>query len=139
MLCKPPMENNKSMATQIKGKQAHQVHVNSPILGFKCMVAPNSENARKGDPKFSNIPFSRDVQKLLGRVHALSTLAPSLSNCIRKCLQTKQVSPEAQDYYLNGVKNLQRYDASFKLFMAFAFAKISRCWKQHCKKLQACF
>ena len=111
------------MAAQIKGKQTHQMHANSPILGFKCMVARNSENARQGDPKFCNTPLSWGVQKLLGRTHALSTLAPSLSNCIRKGLQAKQVSLEAQDTYLKGLKSLQRYDSSFKLFYVFCICK----------------
>ena len=64
-----------------------------------------------------------DVQKLLGIAHALSTLAPSLSNCIRKGLQTKQVSLEAQETFLKGLKSLHRYDASFKLFYGFCICK----------------
>ena len=123
LLCKSPMENNQPMAAQITRKQTPQMHANSPILGFKCMVAPNSENARKGDPQFFNKTVSGHVQKLLGRIHALSTLAPSLSNCIREGLQAKQVSPEAQDTYLKGLKSLQRYDASFKLFCGFCICK----------------
>ena len=47
-----PMENNHPMAAKIKGKQGPQVHDYSPILGCKCMVAPNSETARQGDPRF---------------------------------------------------------------------------------------
>jgi hypothetical protein len=87
------------------------------------MVGPNAETARQGDPKFFNQTFSWDVQKLLGRVHALSTLAPSLSSCIRKGLQAKQVDSEAQDTYLKGLKSIQRYDASFKLFCGFCICK----------------
>jgi hypothetical protein len=120
MLCKPPLESHWPMATQTKRKQAPAMHANSPILGFKSMVAPNSETARQGDPKFSDKTISWDVQKLLGRVHALSTLAPRLYDCIRKGLQAKQVSFEAQDTYLKGLKSIQRYNAYFKLFTVSA-------------------
>ena len=96
LLCKPSLEGYKSMVAKIKGKQAPKVHAHSPILGFKCMVAPTSETARQGDPRFFNQTFSWDVQKLLGRVHALSTLAPSLSNCLKKGLEAKQVSPRLE-------------------------------------------
>ena len=123
MLCQPPLENYQPMAAQTQGKQAAAMHANSPILGFKCMVAPNSETARQGDPKFFNKTISGDVQKLLGRIYALSTLAPSLSSCIREGLQAKQVSSEAQDTYLKGLKSIQRYDASFKLFCGFCICK----------------
>jgi hypothetical protein len=123
MLCKPPLESHWPMATQTKRKQAPAMYVNSPILGFKSMVAPNSETARQGDPKFSDKTISWDVQKLLGRVHALSTLAPRLSDCIRKGLQAKQVSSEAQDTYLKGLKSIQRYNASFKLFYGFCICQ----------------
>ena len=123
MLCKTHLENNQPMAAQIEGKQAPAVHVHSPILGFKCMVAPNSETARQGNPKFFDKTISRDVQELLGRIYACSTLAPSLSNCIRTGLQAKQVSSEAQDTYLKGLRSTQRYDASFKLFCGFCICK----------------
>ena len=76
----PPLEDNQPMASKIGGKLAPKVHAHSPILGFKCMVAPNSETARQRDPKFFDKTISWDVQNLLGRVHALSTLAPSLSS-----------------------------------------------------------
>ena len=123
LLCKSALENNWSLASQAKRKQTSEMHAHSPLLGFKCMVAPNSETARQGNPKFSDKTLSGDVQKLLGRVHALSTLAPSLSGCIRSGLQAKQVSLEAQDTYLRGLKSIQRYNASFKLFCGFCICK----------------
>ena len=61
-----------------------------------------------------------ECSKIAGEV---STLAPSLSDCIRKCFEAKQVSPEAQDTYLKGLKSIQRYNASFKLFYGFCICK----------------
>ena len=123
LLCKPPLENNQPLAAQIAPKQPPAVHVGGPLLGFKCMVAPTSQTACQGDPKFSHSPISRDVQELLGRVHATSKVAPSLSNCVRKGLQAKQVSFEAQETYLKGLKSLTRYESSFKLFYGFCICK----------------
>ena len=114
------------------------MHAHSPILGFKCMVAPNYETARQGDPKFFDKTISWDVQQLLGRVHALFTLAPSLSHCIRKGLEAKQVSPEAQDTYLKGLKRSKDMMLHLSCFMGSASARISKPWRLHCKQLLAC-
>ena len=46
-------------------------------------------------------------------------MAPDLSMVIRKGLQAKQVSAEATDTYIKGLKSLSRCEKSFKLFWAF--------------------
>ena len=111
------------MVAQIKGKQAFELHDDSTLLGFKFLVAPTSENANKGNPSLSHTPLSRDVQELLGRVNATSQMAPDLCMVIRQGLQAKQVSAEATDAYIKGLKSLPRYDKSFKLFWAFCNLK----------------
>ena len=82
LLCKSALENNWSLASQAKRKQTSEMHAHSPLLGFKCMVAPKSENARQGNPKFSYKTLH--VQILLEKIHA-----PSLPRYIRSGSQAK--------------------------------------------------
>ncbi len=123
LLCKPTMENHQPMAAQTVGQQASNLRVNNTLLGFKCMVAPTAQTAGEGNPKFSNTPILGDVQELLGRTNATATMAPDLHSVIRRGLQTKQVSDDAAENYLAGLKSLPRYDRAFKLFWAFCNVK----------------
>ena len=123
LLCKPPLVSNWQMAAQTKGKQAFNLHDDHTLLGFSTMVAPTNQTARQGDPCFPNPPLSRDVQELLGRVHASSQMAPDLHNIFREGLHVKQVSPEAANSYLKDLKSLPRYNRAFKLFWAFCTLK----------------
>ena len=50
-------------------------------------------------------------------------MAPDLCMVIRQGLQAKQVSAEATDTYIKGLKSLPRYEKSFKLFWAFCNLK----------------
>ena len=106
------------MAAQAKRKQACNMHDGGPILGFKFMVAPTNENACKAHPSFFGTPLLGHVQELLGRMHATAKMAPFLPSVIRQGLQFKQVSTEAANTYLKGLKSLQRYENAFKLFWA---------------------
>ena len=87
-----PLANHILIVAQTKRKQAFNMHDDSTVLGFKCMVAPTGETAHKGGPSIHNTPISGDVQQLLGRIHASSQMAPSLHMVIRQGLQAKQVS-----------------------------------------------
>ena len=123
LLCQSSLENYKQVAKQIKGKQAFDMLNNNPILGFKCMVAPTNENAKKGVSSTLNTPISWDVQKLLGRINASTPLAPSLHSIIRKGMESKQIPPKTVDTYLKSLTSIARYDRAFKLFWAFAKEK----------------
>ena len=83
LLCKPPLDHNRAVDAQNKAEQAVRLHDNSTLLGFKHMVAPISKIARQGDPSVHNPPIPGDVQKLLGRIHASSKMAPDLHMVIR--------------------------------------------------------
>ena len=76
MLCKPTLDRNWQMDAQVKRTKGFGMHDNCALLGFKRMVAPVSEIARKGDPSIFNTPLPRDVQKLLGKIDVSSKMAP---------------------------------------------------------------
>ena len=95
-----PLESHKPMASQIKGKQTCAMFDDRSLLGFKSMVAPTSETASQGYPCPYNTPIPRDVQQLLGRIHASTSLAPSLCDIIRKGLEHKEIQGEVADTYL---------------------------------------
>ena len=119
LLCKHPLENNRQVVASLKGKQTYHLHDDNSLLGFKFMVAPTSETARKGVPRNSGPPLSGHVQQLLGRINASAQVAPDLHSVIRKSLESKQISSEAVDRFLKQLKSIQRYDRAFKLFWAF--------------------
>ena len=123
VLCKSPMENHKPMAESSSGKSRSQMSHCDPLLGFKSMVAPTSETAGQGDPGTFHPTISRDVQELLGRIHAGATLAPNLHGVVRKGLESKQIPSEMVDTYLKRVNSLERYERSFKLFWSFCQIK----------------
>ena len=95
LLRQPTLESHSQMAPPIKGTPPSQMYDDNPLLGFKYLVAPTNETARQGDPSFSNQTVPRDVQKLLGRINASATMAPSLRDTIPEGLQARQINPEA--------------------------------------------
>ena len=119
LLCEPSLENNFTVDASPTGKQKCDMHADNPPVGFKCMVAPTSKNASEGNPHNKNSPVLGHVQKLLGRIHATTPLAPNLHDCIRLSLESKQIHPQAVDTYLKDIPSLDRYDRAFKLFWAF--------------------
>ena len=100
------MVHNWKMASQVKAKQAFNMHDDNPLLGFSLMVAPVNKTTGQGYPGIPNPPLSWDVQKLLGGIYATSQVAPNLCDVIRGGLQAKQVSAEAADAYLKSLKSL---------------------------------
>ena len=111
------------MVKPFKRKQTLNLPAHNPLLGFKFMVAPTSENAKKGLSGPTNTPLPGDVQQFLGRINASSSLAPSLHSTIRQGMESKQIPPKIVDTYLKSLISLPRYERSFKLFWAFATEK----------------
>ena len=60
---------------------------------------------------------------MLGRAHALSKMAPSLSDTLRKILERDQIQIHTLQAHLDRVKNLPRYDSAFKLLWGLCQAQ----------------
>ena len=123
MLCKPPLDHNKSMVDQNLEQPPHDMHDDNPLLGWVTMVAPTSKTAVPPGTCFSDPPIPWNVSKLPGGVHESAKMAPPLHSVIKKILEIQKVQNEDIDNFLKSNKSWTRYDSAFKLLWGICAAR----------------
>ena len=118
LLCQPPMDSNSSMASTLKGKSTCHLFDNSPLLGWKHLVAPTNKNACEAFPNPPDSTTMGVVHKLPGGKNASYKMAPSLCSALRQIMETKQIPTESIENYLTQVGRNQRYDRAFRTLWA---------------------
>jgi hypothetical protein len=78
------------------------------------MVAPINQNVKARDKDVNHPPQGGDVQELLGRINASTTLAPGLHHCFRFLLEQQQIGDQEISFALKNLGNVSRYDRAFK-------------------------
>ena len=123
VLCKPPLENNRGMAAEIKGQPPGRVPHGGTQMGWCELVAPTSTALRQESAHRASKTSLGSVQKLPGSNDAAYQMAPSLSEVLRASLEAKQMESETITCHLNSIRDLKRYDGAFRCFYAFCVQK----------------
>ena len=119
MLCQPPMENYTAMVGEVEEESSCNLPHHSPPVGWCHMVAPTNQALGTTDPSATDHTQNRVVHKLPGPKDASYQMAPDYLDCVRKVLESRQVSADSITSHLAGLKNVTQYDRAFKTFWAF--------------------
>ena len=116
LLCKPPLEFNRSMAAQTLDPPQDCLSHDHSLLGFSSVVAPFGNVKSTSQPSGASFTFSRSVSKLCRGNDAPHQVAPDLHTLIRTMLQKQQVQSEGIEVYLKQLPSLDRYQSAFNIF-----------------------
>ena len=118
LLQQPPLDHNKTLASQASTISRDHLLDSGALLGFKLMVSPTQEAHSPQKSFVDSATFPGHVSELLCRVNAQAQMAPSFLSTIRKMLQREQISVQAQETYLAKLGDCRRYDSAFKKLWA---------------------
>ena len=111
------------MASTPNPKPLSQLFSDGTLLGGDTLVAPINSTPSPTIPGGYDTPQVGDVLQLPRRDDASYKMAPPLCEVIRESLQRKQVSAENISFYLKKLKNLGRYDTSFRQLWAWCITQ----------------